>query len=83
MIRQERGVYIASCDRCGETLNTGLRSMQQVSNYLSRVEGWESWKPGGEWRNYCPKCIEGGDPDLERERAGIGFTRRPISDEDY
>jgi hypothetical protein len=81
MIRQERGIYIASCDRCGETVNTGLRSMQQVSNYLSRVEGWESWPRNGKWKNYCPRCVEASEPDPDLDRAGVGFTR--IVDDDY
>jgi hypothetical protein len=82
MIRQERGVFIASCDGCGETINTGLRSMHQAANYLSRAEGWDSWKQRGEWRNYCPRCIEAGDPDPDLDRAGVTFTRKKISDND-
>ena len=51
MIKQEHGVYIASCDRCGQTINTGQKSMQQAANYLSRAEGWDSWPRGRVWRN--------------------------------
>jgi hypothetical protein len=64
MIRQEHGIYIASCDKCGRTINTGLKSMQQAANYLSRAEGWDSWRKRGEaWRNFCPDCVVDGDPD--------------------
>jgi hypothetical protein len=79
MIILEGGVYIASCDLCGESINTGLRSMQQVANYLSRVENWENRKLKTGWRNYCPKCGEESDPD--QDVAGIGFIRRPFSDD--
>jgi hypothetical protein len=56
--------------------------MQQAANYLSRAEGWESWKRDGTWRNYCPDCIESGD-DPDTANVGIDFTRRPIRDDDY
>lgn len=72
---------MASCDGCGKTINTGLRSMQQAANYLSRAEGWDSWKSGGEWKNYCPQCVEPGEADPDLDRAGIGFTKR-IADDD-
>ena len=44
MIKQEHGVYIASCDRCGQTINTGQKSMQQAANYLSRC-GRTGYRP--------------------------------------
>lgn len=83
MIKQEHGVYIASCDRCGQTINTGQKSMQQAANYLSRAEGWDSWPRGRVWRNFCPGCVEGGDPDSDLDRVGIGFSRKPSVDDDY
>jgi hypothetical protein len=79
MIRQERGLYSASCDGCGATINTGLRSMQQVANYLSRAEGWDSRKLKHGWRNYCPQCAEEADPD--RDVAGVGFIQKPGLDD--
>lgn len=81
MIRYVGGSIIADCDRCGTSMNTGQRSMQQAANYLSRAEGWDSWKRRGEWRNYCPRCVEdGGDPDLEN--AGVNFGIRPTREDD-
>ena len=80
MIRQERGIYSVSCDGCGTTINTGLRSMQQAANYISRAENWENQKlKHGQWRNYCPNCAEDADPD--HDIAGVGFTRKPSFDE--
>jgi hypothetical protein len=79
VIRFVKGKWVAECDRCGATINTGQKSFQQAANYLSRAEGWDSWEHDGVWRNYCPRCIEGGDPDLDR--AGIGFTKRSIDDD--
>jgi hypothetical protein len=84
MIRQERGLYIASCDGpgCGETINTGQRSMQQAANYLSRAEGWDSWRrDGGVWRNFCPRCVEGGDPDSDLDNVGVSFGQKPGADD--
>ena len=81
MIRYANKLLVAECDRCEETLNTGQKSFQQAANYLSRAAGWDSWEHDGVWRNYCPRCIEGGDPDLDR--AGIGFTKKRIMDDDY
>jgi hypothetical protein len=83
MITQDRpgGEYIASCDRCGRTFNTGLRSMQQAANCLSRSEGWDSWKQRGVWKNYCPGCVEAGEPDPDLDRAGIGFVLKPGFDD--
>jgi hypothetical protein len=55
--------------------------MQQAANYLSRAEGWDSWKRGGEWKNYCPQCVEAGDPDPDLDRAGVFFTGSRIADD--
>lgn len=59
--------------------DTGLRSMQQVANFLSRVEEWESRKVREAWQNYRAQCSRSGDPDADL--AGIGFTRRPDLEE--
>jgi hypothetical protein len=80
MISQVNGKWMAKCDRCDRSINTGQKSFQQAANYLSRAEGWDSWEHSGEWTNYCPRCIEGGDFDLDR--AGIGFTKKWIADDD-
>ena len=37
MIKQEQRIYIAEYGKCGRAINTGLKSLQQVSNYLSRA----------------------------------------------
>jgi hypothetical protein len=79
MIRQERGIYSAICDGCGATINTGLRSMQQVANFLSRVENWDNRRLKDGWRNYCPQCSESADPDADL--AGIGFIQKASFDE--
>jgi hypothetical protein len=55
--------------------------MQQAANYLSRAEGWDSWEQHGDWKNYCPKCIEAGDSDPDLDRAGVHFTRTRMSDD--
>jgi hypothetical protein len=61
MIRQENGNWVAYCDRdCGASVNTGLRSLQQAVNYLSRAERWDSRKYRDLWFNYCPRCGEYG-----------------------
>jgi hypothetical protein len=78
MITQEHGIYIASCDKCGRTINTGLKSMQQAATYLSRAEGWDSWRKRGEaWRNFCADCVVDGDPDSDLDRIGIHIGRKP------
>lgn len=79
MITLEGKTWNAECDRCGEAIDTGQKSFQQAVNYLSRAEGWESRKIRGTWKNYCPRCGEEGDPDMDL--AGIGFTRRPAIDD--
>jgi hypothetical protein len=61
MINQQGGKWVAKCDRCGTTINTGQKSFHQAANYLNRAEGWDSWEHGGQWTNYCPRCVEGGD----------------------
>jgi hypothetical protein len=78
MITLEGGSYVAQCDGCGETINTGQRSFQQAVNYISRAHGWDNRKTKDGWRNYCPRCGEEADPDLDI--AGIQFTRKPIND---
>jgi hypothetical protein len=48
--------------------------------YISRAEGWDNRKlKNGTWRNYCPRCSEEADPDLDF--VGLGFTKKPASDE--
>jgi hypothetical protein len=86
MMKQNQvGKYIAWCDGdgCRASVNTGLRSIQQASNYLSREAGWESWpdRERGGWRNFCPDCIESGDISPDLEQAGIHFARRTIDDD--
>jgi Fe2+ or Zn2+ uptake regulation protein len=67
------------CDRCGEVIHTGQKSFQQAVNYISRAEGWESRETRGIWRNYCPRCREEANPDMDL--AGIGFTKKIADDE--
>jgi len=78
MIILKGKTYVAECDGCGESIDTGLRSFRQAVNYISRAEGWENRKIRNFWRNFCPKCIEAGDPDLDQ--IGVTF-RRTIEDD--
>jgi len=80
MIALKGGKYVAECDgACGESVDTGLRSFQQAVNYLSRVENWENRKLRGQWWNFCPRCGDIANPDLDR--VGVGFTLKPSDDE--
>jgi hypothetical protein len=83
MIRLENKEYVAYCDgECGASVNTGQRSFQQATNYLSRVEEWDSVQQRGAWRNYCPGCAQGGVPDPDIDQIGVHFARRSIDDDD-
>ena len=68
----------AECDGCSEAVHTGQKSFQQAVNYISRAEGWENRELKDRWRNYCPRCAEEADPDLNI--AGVGFFKRAIGD---
>lgn len=63
-------------------VNTGQRSFQQATIYLSRAENWDSWEDGGDWRNLCPACVAEGDPGHNLDRVGIGFGRRQTFDDE-
>jgi hypothetical protein len=82
MIRQQGGKWVAECDRCARKITTGQRSFQQAANYLSRAEGWDSWEHDGDWKNYCPQCVEASDPNPDLDRAGVGFTKRWMAGDD-
>ena len=90
-IRESTRIRVMTCakrlnytpNQIGRTLNTGQKSMQQAANYLSRAEGWDSWTRGRVWRNFCPGCIEGGDPDSDLDQVGLGLGRKPGVDDDY
>jgi hypothetical protein len=52
--------------------------MQQAATYLSRAEGWDSWRKRGEaWRNFCADWVVDGDPDSDLDRIGIHIGRKP------
>lgn len=80
MITDRNGSWMAECDACGLTVDTGQRSFQQAINYISRAEGWENRKFRDRWRNYCPQCGQEGDP--ERDLAGVVFTKRWAPDDE-
>jgi hypothetical protein len=82
MLKFTKRSWIASCDKCGTKINTGQRSFQQATIYLSRVESWDSWEHGGDWRNFCPICVSEGDPESDLDQVGIGFGHRQIFDDE-
>jgi hypothetical protein len=80
MIRQVGRNWVADCDGgCGTSIDTGQKSFRQATIYLSRAEGWDNRKLRDGWRNYCSRCAEQADPDLDL--AGLGFTKKLIDDE--
>jgi hypothetical protein len=79
MITREGGAWVAECDCCGESIDTGQRSYQQAVNYVRRAEGWDSRKLKDGWRNFCPRCA--GEADLDLDLAGIHHIKTPIDDE--
>ncbi len=66
MFKQKDGKYQIECDGgCGAVNYTGQRSFHQARN-VSSVENWEHRRPpNGKWRNYCPRCAEEANIDLE------------------
>jgi hypothetical protein len=81
MIEQlEDRTWKAECDGCGEVIRTGQKSFQQAVNYISRAEGWDNRKlKDGRWRNYCPRCAEEADPDLDL--TGLHLFKNLASDD--
>jgi hypothetical protein len=78
------GTWVASCDGCGATVDTGVRTRKDAGLYLSRAEGWENVPPSRgkqDWGNLCPQCIEAGEIDPDLDRAGVAFTRRLMDDD--
>ena len=66
---QISGKYQFECDGlCGEVNYTDQKSFHQARN-VSRVEGWDHRQVRGVWHNYCPRCAEEGNPDLELFRT--------------
>jgi hypothetical protein len=79
MIRLAGRVWIADCDGgCGTSIDTGQKSFRQATIYLSRAEGWDNRKLRDGWRNYCSRCAEEADPDLDL--ACLGFTKTSIDE---
>ena len=70
----------AQCDGCGAVIHTGLKSFQQAVNFISRAEGWHNRRLRGVWNNYCPRC---GEEANDFGIVGIGFTKRPVTEDDY
>lgn len=79
MITLENGSYVAKCDGCSAEIDTGQRSFQQAVNFISRAEGWENRKARQQWWNFCSRCSEAANPDLDH--VGVGFTVRSIADD--
>jgi hypothetical protein len=81
MIRQVGRNWVADCDGgCGTSIYTGQKSFRQAVIYLSRAEAWDNRKLRDGWRNYCPRCAEQADPDLDL--AGLGFATKKIIDDE-
>jgi hypothetical protein len=79
MITLQSGSYVAECDGdCNSKIDTGQRSFQQAVNYISRAEGWENRKARGKWWNFCPRCGDATNPELDR--VGVGFTLKTPDD---
>ena len=79
MITLKSGAYVAECDGgCSTEIDTGLRSFRQAVNYISRAEGWENRRTRGQWWNFCPRCSETANPELDH--VGVGFTLKAPDD---
>jgi hypothetical protein len=79
MIVRKGGTYVAKCDGdCNTEFDTGLESFHQAVNYLSREAGWESYKARGKWWNFCPRCSEIANPELDR--VGVAFALKEPDD---
>jgi hypothetical protein len=74
MITLQQGTYVAKCDGCEAELDAGLRSFHRAINLMSRVEGWANRRAGGQWWNFCPRCEDAANPELDR---GVGSTKAP------
>jgi hypothetical protein len=73
------GKYQIECDGgCGKVNYTGQRSFHQARN-VSSAENWEQLRTeGGSWRNYCPRCAEEPNPDLDL--TGVHFFKKSASE---
>ena len=51
--------YMATCDNCG----TGQEcdSWAEVIDFMNE-EGWKKRLVDGEWKHYCPECVEVKEP---------------------
>lgn len=77
MYKQVDKKYQFECDGCGEVIYTDQKSFRQELN-VSRVESWEHREIRGTWRNYCPRCTEEANPDLEL--AGLYIFKKTESE---
>ena len=59
--------YMATCDNCG----TGQEcdSWADVMEFMLE-EGWKKKLFDGEWKHYCPECVE-----AEKRKRGREMTR--------
>jgi hypothetical protein len=69
--------YQIKCDGCGTVNYTDQRSFHQARN-VSSVEGWDHRQLRGVWHNYCPRCAEDANPELEL--VGIHFFKKSESE---
>lgn len=58
MIEKDSGIYILSCDICGEEANETFFDFYDAVQF-KRENGWKSQKYNNEWEDVCPKCQEG------------------------
>jgi len=57
MIDNYRGLYVLTCDICGEKALETFEEFHEAVQY-KKDEGWKSQKYKGEWEDVCPECQE-------------------------
>lgn len=60
--------FVACCDFCPDTFDTGEAGWQDAIDAMKR-EGWRIFPEGREWRHKCPACDESPSSDDFSEAA--------------